>query len=186
MEKRTTVYLVRHAESPYVEGQERSRGLSGKGAEDALKVGSLLRNENIDIFVSSPYERAIQTIKDAAGEKEILLFEDLRERSIGIIPDRLFREAKFKVYQDFDFAFPEGESSLAAQQRAIQSFLGILRNYEGQKIAIGTHGDIMTLILNFFDKSYRYDFWKSTSMPDVNKLEFENSKLVTVVRLWEE
>lgn len=77
---KTFIYFVRHAESPFVFGEERSRGLSDKGKSDALEVSTFLEHEDIEIYVSSPYERAIQTIKDAAGNNEILLFEDLMER----------------------------------------------------------------------------------------------------------
>lgn len=46
----------------------------------ASRMHLKLEHEDIEIYVSSPYERAIQTIKDAAGNNEILLFEDLMER----------------------------------------------------------------------------------------------------------
>ena len=55
----------------------------------------------------------------------------------------------------------------------------------GQKIAIGTHGNIMTIILNYFDKNYGYDFWLQTSKPDIYKLEFDGIELLRVNRLWE-
>ncbi|RCW48605.1 hypothetical protein DFP97_106308 [Paenibacillus prosopidis] len=42
----------------------------------------------------------------------------------------------------------------------------------------------MTLIMNYFDNRYDFEFWESTSMPDIYKLEFEEQKLIEVVRLW--
>jgi 2,3-bisphosphoglycerate-dependent phosphoglycerate mutase len=182
---KTTIYFVRHAESPYVAGEERSRGLSAKGKSDACKVKTILDHAGIDVFISSPYARAIQTISDAVANNEIIIFEDLREREIGTIPDHKFKDAKWKVYNDFEFCFPDGESSIGAQQRAIKTFMELLRAYEGKKIAIGTHGDIMTLMLNYFDKCYHYEFWESTTMPDIYKLEFEGIELIHVTRLWE-
>ncbi|MFC5405819.1 histidine phosphatase family protein [Cohnella soli] len=180
----TFIYFVRHAESPYIPGEERSRGLSDRGKSDALKISRILKHVGIEIFISSPYERAIQTINDAAGNNEILLFEDLRERRIGIITDNKFKESKLRVYQDFDFSFPEGESSKHAQQRAIKTIMDLLSTYNGKKIVIGTHGDIMTLILNYFDKSYNFEFWESTTMPDIYILEFEGIKMIKVTREW--
>lgn len=58
----TTLYFVRHGESVFVEGQERNRGLSAKGKLDALTVKEILKVENIDHFISSPYARAVETI----------------------------------------------------------------------------------------------------------------------------
>jgi 2,3-bisphosphoglycerate-dependent phosphoglycerate mutase len=181
---KTYIFFVRHAESPYIPGEERLRGLSDKGISDALLIHSALKHEEIEVFISSPYERAIQTIKATAGNNEILIFEDLRERQIGNIPDDKFKESKQKVYQDFNFSFPEGESSKQAQERAIKVLLEVLNTYEGKKIVIGTHGDILTLMMNFFDKSFDYEFWRSTTMPDIYKLEMEGNKLIKVTREW--
>lgn len=180
----TFIYFVRHAESPYVEGMDRFRGLSDKGKSDAHKVKIILKDEEIDIFISSPYERAIQTIKDAAGTKEIILFEDLRERQIGLINHMDFKEAKQKVYQEISFSFADGESTQQAQGRAVKTIEYILNEYMGKKMVIGTHGDIMTLIMNHFDKQYGFEFWESTTMPDIYKLKFEGNLLKKVTRLW--
>ncbi|WP_256257664.1 MULTISPECIES: histidine phosphatase family protein [unclassified Paenibacillus] len=81
----TKVYFVRHAESPYTAGMERSRGISEKGKQDACKVKETLMSEDIEILISSPYERAILTIKGLAIElnKDIIVEEDLRERQLA-------------------------------------------------------------------------------------------------------
>lgn len=170
----------------YVEGKERSRGLSDIGIANALIVRDLLKTENIDKFISSPYERSIETIRPTANEylKEIKIEEDLRERSIGDFTPLTFKEAKHKVYQDIHFAFPHGESSLNAQIRAVKVIEDILETYEGKKIVIGTHGDIMTLMINHFDKRYGFDFWQSTSLPDIYKFKFEEKRLISSIRIW--
>ncbi|MCM3038782.1 histidine phosphatase family protein [Paenibacillus motobuensis] len=36
---------------------ERTKGLSERGRLDACKAKEILRNEEIDFFISSPYER---------------------------------------------------------------------------------------------------------------------------------
>lgn len=148
-------------------------------------MSSILKDEKIDVFISSPYERAIQTIHEAAGGKEILLFEDLRERAIGQIGEVSFKKAKLKVYEDFHYSFSEGESSSVAQSRAVKVIDQILTEHQGKKIVIGTHGDIMTLIFNHYDSQYNFGFWESTSMPDIYRLVFdEQQSLLTVKRLW--
>jgi 2,3-bisphosphoglycerate-dependent phosphoglycerate mutase len=183
----TTVYLIRHPESVYVEGRERSRGLSRQGQQDALIIKSIMQDKRIDLFVSSPYERAIATIKPLADGhcKEIAIIEELRERAIGDIKDTSFREAKQQVYQDFHFAFAGGESSAEAQSRGVRELLTLIENNEGSSIVIGTHGDIMTLVMNYFDPQFDFEFWQSASMPDIYQLEFAGSRLSSVTRLWE-
>ncbi|SFB61693.1 2,3-bisphosphoglycerate-dependent phosphoglycerate mutase [Cohnella sp. OV330] len=183
----TFIYLVRHAESPFIEGMERTRGLSGKGKADAAKIRSLLYKIGIDFFISSPYERAIQTIKPLADrcKKGIILMEDLRERQIGQFREFTFKDAKRKVYSDFSYAFTEGESSYDAQKRAINPIKQVLNQYAGKRIVLGTHGDIMTLILNHFNKEYDFEFWESTTMPDIYELMFDGTQIVQVARKWE-
>ncbi|MEK0317251.1 histidine phosphatase family protein [Cohnella sp. 56] len=180
----TTLYFVRHADSPYLPGQERTRGLSERGSSDALRVCRALMDVRVDTFVSSPYERAIRTIGPLAGDRELAIIEDLRERDIGVLSDTDFQAAKAKVYEDFDFAYPGGESSRSAQRRAVRAVLDLLRVFQGGHVLLGTHGDIMTLIFNYFDPSVHYAFWQSTTMPDIYKLEFEGERLVTRSRLW--
>ena len=66
---RTCIYMVRHAESPFEYGQERSRGLSSEGVEDAKRVAELLSDVDIHYIASSPYARAKQTIQYVAEQK---------------------------------------------------------------------------------------------------------------------
>lgn len=115
----TILYFVRHAESVYVEGQERSRGLSEEGMEDALAVSVILKAEQIDCLISSPYERALATIRPAADElaKEIRIEEDLKERSIGDFSPLSFTQAKRRVYEDFLYKLIFREKSLLSVTR---------------------------------------------------------------------
>ncbi|WP_367668793.1 hypothetical protein [Paenibacillus sp.] len=50
---------------------------------------------------------------------------------------------------------------------------------------LGTHGDIMTLMMNDFDPAYGFEFWGSTTMPDIYKLELEGMRMRGVTRLWQ-
>ncbi|MCY7483118.1 histidine phosphatase family protein [Paenibacillus alvei] len=183
----TTLYFVRHCESPYIEGQERSRGISAVGEQDAMKIVELLRHMPMGVFASSPYARAIQTIQPLADmmNLSVQLHEDLRERQIGVFEGMNFHEAKRKVYEEFTFSFPDGESSLGAQQRAVTVLQQLINEYDGHHIVLGTHGDIMTLIMNYFDPAYGFEFWGSTTMPDIYKLELEGMRMLGVTRLWQ-
>ena len=185
-EMTTIIYFVRHAESFYMEGQERSRGLSQKGIKDSETVKGILMEEEVDYFISSPYQRSIDTIRSAVIEysKKISIEEDLRERAIGHFEPLSFYDAKQKVYEDFDFSHPGGEASRTAQMRGIRVIENILRTYKGMKIVIGTHGDMMTLMMNYYDNRFGFDFWQSTSMPDIYKLRFEGDQYLDMVRLW--
>jgi 2,3-bisphosphoglycerate-dependent phosphoglycerate mutase len=188
MNSKTIIYFVRHAESLYVKGSEQSRGLTPLGLINSTKIKDILIEEEIDVLISSPYERAIQTIRELSIQlnKEILLKEDLRERQLSgeehLITD--FIEAKRRLFEDPSFSFPGGESSEQAQGRAVKVLQEIIGEFDGKRVVIGTHGDIMTLMMSYFDTRYDFEFWKSTTMPDIYKLEFIDKKLINTIRLW--
>ena len=61
---------------------ERTRGLTTKGKGDVEKITEILKEEGIDVIISSPYNRAILSIEGLAQNLglDIKTFEDLRER----------------------------------------------------------------------------------------------------------
>lgn len=109
----------------------------------------------------------------------------MRERAVGNFAPVAFLEAKRNVIEDFNKSFPEGESSKVAQKRAMGVLTKYIETFKGKKIGIGTHGDIMTLMLNYFDQRYGYAFWKSLTMPDIYKVRIEGNELIEVERMWE-
>ncbi|MDH6426643.1 MULTISPECIES: histidine phosphatase family protein [unclassified Paenibacillus] len=188
---KTYIYMVRHAVSPFVLGNERERGLSEKGHADAYRIKELLAEEKITYFVSSPYRRAVETIKylAEASNQEIELYEELRERAIGSVEIEIseddFLQGIRTSFNDKQYKMSDGESTQEAQERAIPVIKQLIQQHKGGKIALGTHGNIMTIILNYFDKKYGYEFFEQTSKPDIYKLEFEELELTHVERLWD-
>ena len=188
----TTIYMVRHAESPYTAGEERTRGLSAEGELKSRQVTELLQEEGIDVIVSSPYARAVRTVEGLARKLNLPIktYEDLRERQFAgdsyIIRDEQFMTQVQDMFSDPEYALPGGESSRACQQRAVPILIELLEQYKGKKIAIGTHGNVMTLMMSYFDPGYDWDFFIETKKPDIYKLEFQGTKLAQVTRLWKD
>jgi Fructose-2,6-bisphosphatase len=186
----TYIYFVRHAISPFSLDNERIRGLSEQGKRDAIRAAEILKSEGIDVVASSTFARAIDTVRPLADllNKEIIQFEELVERPIASLKVEIGEDELVKAiersFADIDFCLEEGETTRQAQERSIPRIKQLLADYEGKKIAIGTHGNIMTIILNYFDKSYGFEFWSQTSKPDIYKLEFAGERLVQVERLW--
>jgi len=63
-------------------------------------------------------------------------------------------------------------------------FENILKQHQGENIVIGTHGNIMTIIMNYYDPSYGFEFWESTSKPDIYKMTFNRNQLDGIERIW--
>ncbi|MGN5650257.1 histidine phosphatase family protein [Bacillus sp. Brlt_9] len=186
----TYIYMVRHGESPKLEGNERTRGLTEKGHMDARRVNDILKAERIDTFISSPYNRAMLTIEESANfyEKEIVVYENLKECMFSsedqIISDKEVYPLVKKMFANPDFARTEGESYKDCQRRIVKVLKEILMDFQGQKIVIGTHGLVMTLMMNYFDKQYGFEFLMNTSKPDIYKMEFKEEQFMNVERLW--
>lgn len=181
----TNLYFVRHAHSVY-SSDESGRPLSVMGSADAERICGVLTNENIDIILSSPYKRAIQSVENLAIKvgKEVILEEGFKERTLSLEPVEDFNLAITRVWEIPTLSLPGGESNHTAQKRGIEALGKVLKTYEGKNIVIATHGNIMVLIMNHFDKRYDFNFWKSLDMPDIYKLTFENEYLVDVQRIW--
>ncbi|TYS67448.1 histidine phosphatase family protein [Sutcliffiella horikoshii] len=182
----TNLYFIRHAHSTYTP-DELERPLSEKGYKDAERILDLVQPDDIDVVVSSPYKRAVQTVEGVAQhyELEIEIFEALKERTLTTKPAEDFTAAITKVWEKPNFAWEGGESNMGAQARGVKVTHHLLEKYAGKNVAIGTHGNIMVLIMNYFDKQYDFSFWNSLDMPDIYKLTFDGNLLVEVSRLWE-
>ncbi|AHK39848.1 TPA: histidine phosphatase family protein [Bacillus anthracis] len=186
----TYIYMVRHGESPKLDGGERTRGLTEKGSLDVHKVTDILKTEGIDTFISSPYKRAVLTIEKTANlyEREILIYENLKECMFSsgdqVISDKEVYLLVQKMFSNPGYALAEGESYADCQRRVVKVLKEILMDFQGQKIVIGTHGLVMTLMMNYFDKQYGFEFLMNTSKPDIYKMEFKEKQLMNVERLW--
>jgi 2,3-bisphosphoglycerate-dependent phosphoglycerate mutase len=188
---KTVIYMVRHAESPFEFGQEKTRGLSPEGFEAAKRVAAYFTDVDIHYMASSSYTRASQTIQYIAEQKslEIVEFEELIERSIKGLDYKAQWEELYEgirmSFEDLDFALEGGESTREAQMRAVPVIERLLVEQQGKNVVIGTHGNIMTIIMNYFDESYGFDFWENTSKPDIYRMTFEGKRLKKIERVWE-
>lgn len=186
----TYIYMVRHGDSPKTEENERTRGLTARGKCDAHRITDLLHGEDIDVFVSSPYKRSILTIQELAERsgQEVIVFEDLKERIFSTddkrMPDKELFPLLTQSFADPNFALRGAESNADCQNRAIKVLQALLKIYRGQKIVLGTHGAVMTLMMGYFNSQYDLNFLLHTSKPDIYRMEFNGQELLDVQRLW--
>lgn len=181
----TNLYLVRHAHSVYTP-EELTRPLSEQGLNDAKIITDTLIGMNIDYVISSPYRRAIQTVEGIAAYigGAIVIEDDFKERLLSGQPVEDFQAVIEKVWEESSFAWEGGESNAIAQKRGTEAVMQVLKKHPNKNIVFGTHGNLLALILNAFDKSYGFDFWKQLDMPDIYKLAFEGADLKSVSRVW--
>ncbi|KOP31050.1 hypothetical protein ADM98_03580 [Exiguobacterium sp. BMC-KP] len=183
----TTLYFVRHAHSTY-SPEERTRPLSDKGQADAKRLLETFQGIPIDRFYSSPYLRAIETIAPLAMDRQRSIIEEeaLRERLLapGELDD--FQEAVTYVWKHPNVNPYGGETNEEGALRIRQFIDELVKKYPEETLVFGTHGNIMVLLLETFDSTFDYTFWKSLPMPAVCRMEVESGVEVSirVVPLW--
>ena len=176
-------YLVRHAHADW-NGDE-NRPLSLRGHRDAVRVAEVLQNYPIGMIFSSPYLRARQTIFPLAARVNLQVHIEpgLREKHLGNSETGDFFKAVEATWEDPFFAHPGGESNIEAQKRGLSVLYRLQEDYLEEHIVLSTHGNLLTLILQGFNASIGFAFWKSLSMPDMYMLIPDRSK-PSIRRLW--
>ncbi len=158
---RTTIYFVRHAESDVSVRDDLTRPLTARGEADALRVTTALKGLDIARVYSSPYKRAVDTVRDLAQTLglEIITIDDLRERAVGGWVEDFVGFAK-KQWSDFSFKLPGGESPGEVQVRNVAAVLKMAAENPGTSIVIGTHGTAVSTIINYFNPAFGFaDFY---------------------------
>ena len=171
----TSIYLIRHSQPDHYWEDDGTRPLTDEGLEDSKKVTEFLRNIKIDCYISSPYLRSRDTIKESTLEKsiEIIMDERFREREKGLNGNTL--EMLLKRWDDLNFHEAGGESLDMVQKRNLEAIFEILNNHIDEDIVLGTHGTAMSTILNYFEPSFCCnDFLRIIDfMPYIIRLDFD-------------
>lgn len=180
----TNIYLVRHAHSKY-SSDEVNRPLSKKGLEERSAIEKVLLEVEIDKLISSPYKRAIQTIEHLAKilKKEIEIRDEFKERKVSLEKLENFHDFIKKSWVDEDLKKEDCESAREARERGRFGIEKIICDNWGQNIVIGTHGNIMALILSLYDEKYGYEFWKSLDMPAIYCMRFHQNGSIGIKHL---
>ncbi|GIP39443.1 hypothetical protein J31TS4_27230 [Paenibacillus sp. J31TS4] len=100
------------------------------------------------------------------------------------LPDKEVIPLVKKMFADREFSLPGGESFADCYNRIVPILNNLISRYKGQKVAIGTHGVVMTMMMGSFDRQFDLDFLLTTSKPDIYKLEFDEGRLTKTERLW--
>ena len=178
-------YLVRHAHADWT--PDENRPLSVRGHVDADRVADVLHQFPITGIYASPFRRARQTVTPLATRLDLPIHTvpELRKRQLGDGPIEDFFKAVEATWRDPSFAHPGGESNAAAQQRGVAVVRGLREQYATGHIVLSTHGNLLALLLQHFDPSIGFTFWRSLTMPDIYQLGVSADGKVSIQRLWQ-
>ncbi|MBU8685776.1 phosphoglycerate mutase family protein [Priestia megaterium] len=180
-----TFLLVRHCEA---EGQEAKASLTEQGMQQAQQLMDYLNKLSypIDKIILSPYKRAVQTIEPYAKDTGLPLHIDTRleERRLSGHPLFNWIEVLKRTFDDIDFKVDGGESTKEATVRALELFKEVMNEKQKTTLFV-THGNLMTLILRYFDPKFGFGEWSRLTNPDVYQIDLQK-KNVSITRLWNE
>jgi 2,3-bisphosphoglycerate-dependent phosphoglycerate mutase len=170
------VLLVRNAEpvavgTPGVDDDERP--LSDAGRASAEELAAELDGYEITAIYSSPYARAVETVTILARRRglSVQVLADLRERRLSPEPMDDWREHLEAAWSDHERVLPGGESGREAQRRAVGT-LDLLRSRhpDGGRLILGSHGNLISLILHALEPGVDFAFHMAMPMPALYRL----------------
>jgi 2,3-bisphosphoglycerate-dependent phosphoglycerate mutase len=197
----TKLFLVRHGQSAgNAEGRFGGHGptpLSDLGLHQAELTGEALAREGVSAIFSSDLHRAVQTAEPLSKLLgiPILKTKAFRERHVGVLEGLTFDESKANHPRDYyalvnrnvHHVITEGESYRHLLRRATAELWEILRNHQGERIAIFSHtGAIcfMTLhLMGAIHRSTKRTPWLVTSNCGINRFEIRGRNNVRILAL---
>ena len=185
----TTIYLVRHGDKVRESGDV---PLTPLGKNEAEKTGKFFLDKNIDLILSSPQKRALQTaeiIQKVLKTPPLKVNDLLKERiNFGDVSNQgytQFLEMVEKSSVKRDWVLPNGETSLSCGRR-LESVIPIVALGAFRNIIIATHGGIITDFLrNAFsmeklnEKIPAFNLKRETAIKtcSITKLELDGNEL---------
>jgi 2,3-bisphosphoglycerate-dependent phosphoglycerate mutase len=183
----TEIYFIRHAEPNYNNHDDLTRELTKKGLVDRELVTNYLSDKNIEIVLSSPYKRAVDTVKHFADKNNMIIeqVEDFKERKIDSCWIEDFESFSKSQWSDFTYKLSDGECLNEVKIRNISALQNILKTHIGKKIIIGSHGTALSTIINYYDNSFGYDDFVSIKnlMPWIVKFIFEGDACIKIEKI---
>lgn len=205
----TIVYLIRHAETVDEDGIRNTNEdsqminekeiLSVEGEEQAKKLSENEELKNLDIIWTSSYTRAKATAKYIANVNNLPfnLDNDLSERKLGnlkelgkFMKDKSTRDPSQEQLLDRSFRTSDGESAEQTRERMNRFFSKLLKEYEGKRIAVISHGgSIKFFLLNWCEVNenvklvYDDDLILDIKSPCLLKLTFRKNELINLEQI---
>ena len=158
----TTIYLVRHGETPLTPFRKFSGdgplnpALTAKGLLEADLVAQEIAKIQPDALITSPLQRTRQTAEIISKATGLPISVDAiwTECSFGVWDGMSIDEVREAFPEEYahwlastSYAPPEGESYESAMARALQGLLSLVDEYPGKKVCVVTHNGIIKTAL---------------------------------------
>lgn len=140
--------------------------LTCKGIEQAKEIAEKIKELNIDLIISSPMKRTIQTSKVISDICNLQYVTDdrLMEQDYGIYEGCSRMDSNFlNNKKQFAYKYPNGESMMQVACRVYNLITELNKKYTNKNILIITHGGICRIINTYFHDMTNDEFFNYTA-----------------------
>lgn len=162
------LYVARHGQTVW-NAQNKVCGvtdveLTEKGIEQAEKLADLVPDD-IDVIITSPLRRAVETSKIVAVKNNIPMYieELLIEQDYGIYEGIDRKDPQFlNNKRNFAYRYPDGESMMQVAYRVYGFIDKIKKEYQGKNVLLISHGGVCRIIRTYFIDMTNEEFFNYT------------------------
>ena len=167
---RPTVYIFRHGQTEdnadFIFSGWRDSPLTEKGREQALELAKKLKDKKLDILISSPQSRAVETMKLAvslneyAKDREISMDDRIKERGYGELQGKSKLEIQLenpellKKYRRSYYEKVKDGESLEDVVKRVEDFcreIVPLMKLHKLNVAVSCHGNSIRGLRKYFE-----------------------------------
>ena len=139
--------------------------LTEKGIEQAQELAKLVSEAKVDMILTSPLVRAMDTGKIVSEYCNIPMMVDNRliEQNYGIYEgvDRT-NEEFLANKRNFAYRYPNGESMMQVAYRIYGLLEDIKKKYSGKDVLLISHGGVCRIIETYFNDMTNEEFFNYT------------------------
>jgi 2,3-bisphosphoglycerate-dependent phosphoglycerate mutase len=138
-----------------------------------------------DAIYSSPYRRAVATVRPFSIHADLSIREDprLRERELSQGPLEDWLDHVRRSFGDLDHrAAPKGETLREAQSRGLAAIADIAAAGHRRPV-VASHGNLISAILRAADPDFGFEDWRALRNPDLFQLTLESGRPAAFARI---
>lgn len=152
------IYVARHGQTEW-NVQNKVCGitdvcLTETGIKQAEILATAVQDYSVDLILSSPLKRAVETGKIVAEQNHIPMQIEplLVEQNYGIYEGVDRKDARFlNNKRNFAYKYPGGESMMQTAYRIYGLIDKIKQTYQGKNVLLVTHGGVCRIIKTYFE-----------------------------------
>lgn len=139
--------------------------LTEKGIEQAQELAKLVAEAKVDMILTSPLVRAMDTGKIVSEYCNIPMMVDNRliEQNYGIYEGVDRTNEEFLVNKrNFAYRYPNGESMMQVAYRIYGLLEDIKEKYSGKDVLLISHGGVCRIVETYFNDMTNEEFFNYT------------------------